>query len=112
VIVNLSRMNRVIEINESALSCTVEPGITFSELEAILNKRGFRFLMSPENGISSRKRSGLIFKPNSLLILDTKSLIKTLVPTPKNFLHLMVKGFRIIPKHLKWIAAQTLTQKE
>ncbi|MEM2455189.1 MAG: FAD-binding oxidoreductase, partial [Candidatus Bathyarchaeia archaeon] len=52
VIVDLSRMNRVVEINESALSCTVEPGITFSELEAILSRRGFRFLMSPENGIS------------------------------------------------------------
>ncbi|MEM0010573.1 MAG: FAD-binding oxidoreductase [Candidatus Bathyarchaeia archaeon] len=52
VIVDLSKMNRVIEINENTLSCIVEPGITFSELEAVLNNRGFRFLMAPENGIS------------------------------------------------------------
>jgi glycolate oxidase len=52
VIVDLARMNNILEINENNLSCVVEPGITFSELEAALSKRGFRFLMSPENGIS------------------------------------------------------------
>lgn len=52
VVVDLAMMNKVIEINESNLCCVVEPGITFSELEAILSERGFRFLMSPENGIS------------------------------------------------------------
>jgi len=51
VVVDMTRMKRVIEINEKNLCCIVEPGITFGELEAILARHGFRFLVSPENGI-------------------------------------------------------------
>lgn len=52
IVVDMTRMRRIIEINEKNLCCTVEPSITFGELEAILSKHGLRFLMSPENGIS------------------------------------------------------------
>ncbi|MEM0232759.1 MAG: FAD-binding oxidoreductase [Candidatus Nezhaarchaeales archaeon] len=53
VVVDLSRMNRVINIDERNLVCVVEPAITFGELENILAKRGLRFIMSPENGMGA-----------------------------------------------------------
>ncbi|MEM2026123.1 MAG: FAD-binding oxidoreductase [Desulfurococcaceae archaeon] len=51
IIVDLAAMKRVLEINERALTCVVEPGITFGELEATLARRNLRFIMSPENGM-------------------------------------------------------------
>ncbi|MCX8142185.1 MAG: FAD-binding oxidoreductase [Candidatus Nezhaarchaeota archaeon] len=53
VVVDLAKMNRVIRIDERNLLCIVEPAITFGELEAILAKRGFKFIMSPENGMGA-----------------------------------------------------------
>ncbi|MEM0240870.1 MAG: FAD-binding oxidoreductase [Candidatus Nezhaarchaeales archaeon] len=53
VVVDLSRMNRVVSIDEKNLVCVVEPAITFGELEAVLAKQGLRFIMSPENGMGA-----------------------------------------------------------
>jgi glycolate oxidase len=53
VVVDLAKMNRLVRIEERNLTCVVEPSITFGELEALLAKRGFRIIMSPENGMGA-----------------------------------------------------------
>ncbi|MEC9375938.1 MAG: FAD-binding oxidoreductase [Pseudomonadota bacterium] len=42
LIVDTSRMNRILEINESDMYVTVEPGITWSDMTAALNAKGLR----------------------------------------------------------------------
>ncbi len=49
VVVDMRRMNRVIEVDEESLSVRVEPGITFFELERELGKRGLSVMVEPEN---------------------------------------------------------------
>jgi len=49
VVVDMRRMNRIIEVDEASLSVRVEPGVTFRELEGELAKRGLGILVEPEN---------------------------------------------------------------
>jgi len=49
VVVDMRRMNRIIEVDEASLSVRVEPGATFFELEGELAKRGLGILVEPEN---------------------------------------------------------------
>ena len=49
VVVDMRRMNRVIEVDEDSLSVRVEPGITFYELERELAPRGLSVIVEPEN---------------------------------------------------------------
>ena len=42
LLVDTSRMNRILEINESDMYVTVEPGISWSEMTAALNAKGLR----------------------------------------------------------------------
>jgi len=53
IVLDLSRMNRIIEINEETQCVTVEPGITFGELHAALEKKGYRIGESPESAYSA-----------------------------------------------------------
>jgi len=45
IIVNLSRMNRIIQIDEENWSAVVEPGVTYAQLQAALMEKGFRVLI-------------------------------------------------------------------
>lgn len=52
IVIDTARLNHVKEIDDETLVCVTEPGITFGELDAILHKRGYRFLVAPENAQS------------------------------------------------------------
>jgi glycolate oxidase len=52
IVIDMARMNEVIKIDEEVLTCVTKPGITFGELDAILNRSGYRFLVGPENSMS------------------------------------------------------------
>ena len=45
IIVNLSRMNKIIQIDQENWSALVEPGVTFAQLQSALMERGFRVLI-------------------------------------------------------------------
>ncbi len=53
IILDLSRMNKIIEINEDTQCVTVEPGITFGELFAALEQKGYRIGERPESAYSA-----------------------------------------------------------
>ncbi|TCP90496.1 D-lactate dehydrogenase (cytochrome) [Rhizobium sp. PP-CC-2G-626] len=61
--VDMSRMNRVLSVNESDLDCTVEPGITREELNRELRATGLFFPIDPGanasiGGMASTRASG------------------------------------------------------
>lgn len=45
IIVNLSRMNKIIQIDEENWSAVIEPGVTFEQLQGELMKKGFRMMI-------------------------------------------------------------------
>jgi len=47
VVIDMSRMNRLLKVDEGSLSCILEPAITFGELEKLLDPHGFRMLVYP-----------------------------------------------------------------
>lgn len=42
IVVDLQRMNRIIEVNEDLAYCLVEPGVTFRQLDAHIKAKGIR----------------------------------------------------------------------
>ncbi|MCG5479760.1 MAG: FAD-binding protein [Ensifer alkalisoli] len=61
--VDMSRMNRVIEVNPEDLDCTVEPGVTREELNTFLRDTGLFFPIDPGanasiGGMASTRASG------------------------------------------------------
>lgn len=61
--IDMSRMNRVLSVNESDLDCTVEPGITREELNRELRATGLFFPIDPGanasiGGMASTRASG------------------------------------------------------
>ncbi|MEM2517756.1 MAG: FAD-binding oxidoreductase [Candidatus Bathyarchaeia archaeon] len=59
VVVDLSRMNRIIYLDEDALNVKVQAGITVKELEETLNQRGFTFPHDPGSFPSSTIGGGI-----------------------------------------------------
>ncbi|MFX1466842.1 MAG: FAD-binding oxidoreductase [Promethearchaeota archaeon] len=53
IVLDLSRMNKIIEINEDTQCVTLEPGITFGELHAALEQKGYRIGERPESAYSA-----------------------------------------------------------
>ena len=53
IVLDLSRMNEIIEINEDTQCVTVEPGITFGELHTVLEHKGYRIGERPESAYSA-----------------------------------------------------------
>jgi glycolate oxidase len=52
IVIDTAKMIEVKKIDEEVLTCVIQPGITFGELDAVLNKKGYRFLVAPENALS------------------------------------------------------------
>jgi glycolate oxidase len=52
IVIDMAKMSEVIKIDEEVLTCVTQPGITFGQLDAVLRKSGYRFLVSPENSMS------------------------------------------------------------
>lgn len=54
-VVDLSRMNRILSIDPEFFSCTMEPAVTFIQLQGALSKfdKGYYNLVSPEGGYAS-----------------------------------------------------------
>jgi glycolate oxidase len=50
VLLQLTRMNEVLVIDEEVMTVTVEAGITFSKLEEALGSKGCRIMIFPESG--------------------------------------------------------------
>lgn len=50
ILLQLTRMNEVLVIDEQLMTVTVEAGITFSMLEEALGPKGFRVMIFPESG--------------------------------------------------------------
>ncbi|MBW3095892.1 FAD-binding oxidoreductase [Pseudohoeflea coraliihabitans] len=63
ICIDLTRMNRVIEVNQEDLDCTVEPGITREDLNIALRDTGLFFPIDPGanatiGGMASTRASG------------------------------------------------------
>ncbi|MEM1539089.1 MAG: FAD-binding oxidoreductase [Candidatus Bathyarchaeia archaeon] len=52
VVVDMTRMNKILTIDEDGLCCVVEPGITYEELKTALRKHSLSLLMEPGNAVT------------------------------------------------------------
>jgi len=50
IMTRMNRMNEVRVIDEDTMTATVEPGITFKDLESKLGEKGYRIMIFPESG--------------------------------------------------------------
>jgi glycolate oxidase len=50
ILLQLTRMNEVLAIDEDVMTVRVEAGITFSKLEEALGSKGYRIMIFPESG--------------------------------------------------------------
>jgi glycolate oxidase len=50
ILLLMTRMNKVISIDEDVMAVTVEAGITFDKLDEALSARGYRIVLFPESG--------------------------------------------------------------
>jgi len=50
ILLQMTRMNEIISIDEELMTVTVEAGITFSKLEEALGSKGYRIMIFPESG--------------------------------------------------------------
>jgi glycolate oxidase len=50
ILLQLTRMNGVLAIDEEVMTVTVEAGITFTKLEEALGSKGYRVMIFPESG--------------------------------------------------------------
>lgn len=50
IVLDMTRMNTVLEVCTSELYCTVEPGVVYSELNKMLENHGFFFAPAPGSG--------------------------------------------------------------
>ena len=85
VIVNLSRMNKILQIDDENWSALVEPGVTFERLQGELMKKGFRamipFGVAPKQSVltSYLERNPVMAAPSfeygNFLIMDTEIVL-------------------------------------
>lgn len=52
VVVDMTRMNRILEIDEEGLYCSVEPGVTYEEVKTELRSHNLSLLMEPGNAVT------------------------------------------------------------
>ncbi len=87
IILNMSQMKKIIDINEENLYVIVEPGVTYSELQDALNKKGYRIMVPfgvPPNRsvLTSYLERDLClaapsFEDGNALIMDTEMVLPT-----------------------------------
>ncbi len=85
IILNLSNMNRIIEIDEENWFAVIEPGVTYRQLQDTLLKKGFRVMVPfgcvPERSVLSSylERDPVLAAPSfehgNSLILDTELVL-------------------------------------
>lgn len=85
VILNLSRMNQILQIDEENWSAMVEPGVTFEQLQDALLKKGFRVMIPfgapPKRSVLSSllERDPVMAAPSfeygNFLIMDTELVL-------------------------------------
>jgi len=51
IVIDLAVMSRILGIHPESLSCKVEPGVTWGELDTYLYDKGYQFLISPEGAL-------------------------------------------------------------
>jgi len=100
IVIDLTRMNRLISIDENSLTCVVEPGITFGELEALLAKRGFEYLVAPEGSLGGTVGGHVAYRggsPFTFLVAnqaDCVTGLKVVLPTGE----VVTTGAKAYPK--------------
>lgn len=85
IILNMSRMNNIIEIDEENMFAIVEPGVTFRQLQDVLTEKGFRVMVPlgivPERSVltSYLERDPVLaapsFEDGNSLIMDTELVL-------------------------------------
>lgn len=85
IIVNLSRMNRVLQVDEDNWFAMVEPGMTFEQFQGELMKKGFRLMIpfgvAPRRSVltSCLERDPVMAAPSfeygNYLIMDTELVL-------------------------------------
>ena len=50
ILLLMTRMDKVISVNEDVMAVTVEAGITFDKLDEALSAKGYRIVLFPESG--------------------------------------------------------------
>jgi len=70
IVVDLSRMNRILEINEETHYVVIEPGVTFSHLCSELYRRGFRLPYSSGPPVAGVMPQVLLYGPNTTASLN------------------------------------------
>jgi FAD/FMN-containing dehydrogenase len=85
IILNLSRMNKILQIDEENWSAMVEPGVTFEQLQAALMEKGFRMMIpfgaAPKRSVLSSllERDPVMAAPSfeygNFLIMDTELVL-------------------------------------
>jgi FAD/FMN-containing dehydrogenase len=53
ILLDIRRMNEVLQIDEDTLTVTTQAGITFEKLEAKISEKGYRLVIFPESGRSA-----------------------------------------------------------
>jgi len=51
IVVDVSGMNKVLDVDEGTFTVTCQPGVPFAELEKYLYQRGWRYLVAPEGSL-------------------------------------------------------------
>jgi len=85
IILNMSRMKKIIEVDEKNWFVLIEPGVTYRELDEAMSAKGFRFQMPfgvvPERSVLSSylERDPVITAPSfergNALIMDTEVIL-------------------------------------
>ena len=85
IVLNLSRMNRILQIDEENWFVMVEPGVTFEQLQGELMKRGFYLMIpfgvAPQRSVltSYLERDPVLAAPSlehgNFLIMDTELIL-------------------------------------
>ena len=94
ILLQLTRMNEVLAIDEEVMTVTIEAGITFSKLEEVLSPKGYRIMICPESGRTATMgghiqtwgtspHTSSVFEDQATQILGLKVVLPTgeIVPT-------------------------------
>jgi len=87
IILNLSRMNKILQIDEENWNAVIEPGVTYEQLQGALMKKGFRLMIpfgaAPKRSVLSSylERDPAMAAPSfeygNFLIMDTELVLPT-----------------------------------